>query len=222
MTNKAQLHAVCAALILIASIKAGTITGSVSYPDGKAVAGVPVRCAGLNIAVPPSTPRNRLPIPPATAATTDATGYFSCTGLPAGTYYVCAFPAVSGQISSCEHGIASATTSIGGNETNGGMQLTMELGDIIKVHVNDAVGKLASGAPLAISFIATNGTYHRATPMGKSGQVFHHELTIPKNQSSWLVLNTLLQVQDAQGAALPTGKKSITLSGPTEFTISVK
>jgi hypothetical protein len=98
----------------------------------------------------------------------------------------------------------------------------MGTGDIVKVHVNDANGKVSSGARLSIGFKADNGRYGFAKNTGHNGNVVEYELTIPKGRISRLLIDTALQITDAQGAAVPPGKAGPAVAGPSEVTITVR
>jgi len=97
----------------------------------------------------------------------------------------------------------------------------MGTGDIVKVHVNDANGKVKSGARLSIGFKADNWRYGFARSAGNSANVFEYELTVPKGRLSRLVIDTTLQITNANGAAISAGTAGPVVTGPSEVTITV-
>lgn len=198
----------------------GSIAGSVTDETGKALAGVLVYSASIGPGGTSSASKG-VPPSPSFRTTTDSGGRFSFLALPAGLHQLCAIAAVAGQVSSCEWGARPLTTTLTAGATLQGLKLTMGSGDIVQIQVRDANSKISGGVQLLLGSIADNGSYRFAKLVSTVGQVLNYEMTIPTGRKSWLVVDTALQILDAQGAAVPAGKQTIALSGPTQITLSV-
>ncbi len=98
----------------------------------------------------------------------------------------------------------------------------MTAGYVVKVFVQDVNAKIAGGAKFRVAALASSGWYSTSILAAWSGSTAEYDLTIPLNRTARLVLDTNLSVSDANGAAVPSGQPSATLTGPANITLTAR
>jgi hypothetical protein len=184
----------------------GGISGVVLDSATKPVGGATVLCKSIPnygnpaVAQPPAVPT---PVPVSLSAVTDSAGAFRIAGLPAGAYYVCAVPPSSGLLSSCSYAPKLMIVEVGAGQQVGNATITMLSGAVVRVQVMDAGGKIPQGHRFSVVSMAGDGTYEIGIMASQTTGETDYELTIPKDRTSRLMVQTDLTVTDASGASVP-------------------
>lgn len=178
----------------------GSITGAVTGPDGTALSNVIV-----TYLLPPtqSSPQTT------GALLTDVNGQFQASNLPAGLYYLCAYPVSgSGFVETCAWTRSPQTaTVVSGQSTT--VPITLQKGQRLHVRVNDPQQVLAisatgrTGTPLMLGIWEPTGFYHtlRFRSFDAIGQDF--EMVVPTAMSFHPTLAAgNAQITDSTGAAV--------------------
>ena len=204
---------VVAAWSLGAQTTTGSMAGTVTGPDGTALTNVIV-----TYLLPPtqSSPQTT------GALLTDANGQFQASNLPAGLYYLCAYPVPrSGFLETCAWTRNTQTaTIVAGQSTT--VPITLQKGQRLHVRVNDPKQILAisatgrTGTPLMLGIWEPAGFYH-SLPMRSfdaTGQDF--ELAVPTAMSFHPTLAAQnAQITDSTGAAVMSQGAGLSLQIPS-------
>jgi hypothetical protein len=146
-------------------------------------------------------------------ARTARNGSFTISGLPAGSYYLCAFGTQANHLSSCEWGQGSLLVQLSAAQVFTDAVLRVSEGSLLVLRVSDPNGRIQDTAaspplngrlPLAGGNfkvgIMAGGRYARANFVSQQGVVRSYVVAVPKTAFLQLFLNTTLR------ASLPTGE----------------
>lgn len=149
-------------------------------------------------------------IPFTTAVTVAPDGTFKSPPIPAGEYYVCAYPG-TGYLSNCEWQPVVTTIKIGDGIPAPNVEVTVVKGTLIQVYVDDP-GRLINPVPAIQTdknahhfypgVITSTGYYRAARYVTEVGTRKSYAVTIPKSSVVNLFVDTDLVVSGANGQAL--------------------
>mgnify|MGYP001092728542 CR=1 FL=1 len=149
------LHVVAASAMLAAALPAQEPGGNLHFPppprDGAVIHGRVTDAAGEAV-FGVEVVTNRMDAPPGVALTigravTRPDGYFSLTGLNAGTYRLCADPQGKPYLDPCEWSESPVTVQLEENGVVHDLDLPLEAAEFLSIEVEDqtdALGKLAA------------------------------------------------------------------------------
>jgi len=157
----------------------GQISGTIQDQAGKPLAQAKVAI----LARLPASPS--IPFEPFSAeTTTDATGAFTVTGLPAGRFAVCPVAADTTLLPPCTWETEPVATLVAGQSVS--MQpIQLRKGVDCHVRVNDPNGTRASmegkvaGASLLLGVLTAGGMFVHIPQTAADGKGFDHHLTVP-------------------------------------------
>ena len=184
----------------------GGISGVVLDAATKPVAGATVLYKSLpDYGNPAVANSSAVPVAPpvSSSVVTDSGGAFRIAGLPAGAYHVCAIALASGLLSSCNHGSKPMVVEVSAGQQVGNTTITMLSGAVVRVRVVDSAGKISQGHRFSVVSMAGDGTYEIGKMVSQTSGETDYELTIPKDKTERLMVQTDLLVTDESGAAVP-------------------
>lgn len=204
----------------------GTLQGTVVDQSGAPLAGAEVLYQNI---VPMRRDRMGRLIPGEgsihASVLTGSRGEFTIARFPAGEYYLCALGPAAGHLKSCGWGGRYAPARVQAGATAAPLTLTVQTGTLLRLSVDDAGARIASGARFVAGVFSAGGYYARFRPAGVSGTQVLYTLAVPSSGTFRLLLNTSLSATDSSGNSLvtTTGKPvlSITTAGQQELAISV-
>lgn len=199
-----------------ASGQTGTISGSVRSDGSVPLSNITVLYKSFNLA------GSRVAsIAVNSSVVTDQNGNFQIGGLPAGTFYVCALASSAGQLSSCRHGARPVYVVVSAGGQSGGVALTISTGQIVRVRVTGAIGSISAAHRFSVAAMASDGSFEIGKQVSQSAQELDFEITIPENLSSYLMINTDLNVTDGSGNPIAVQRPVIPLPTSSPSTVSL-
>jgi len=147
--------------------------------------------------------------------TTGNDGRFLVTGLRSGQYMLCALAKLPHQLHSCQWGEGGAPLRVNAGQQTGDVRLVLRSGVSLTVHVADPIGIADPGdvfrAPahsrrLLLGVISDTGEYYRIHNVSKGQGEFINRVAVPRGRAMKLVVDTDLDVGDAAGNPMASGK----------------
>jgi hypothetical protein len=151
-----------------------------------------------------NSPAVPVALPVSSSVVTDSGGVFRIAGLPAGAYHVCAISPSSGLLSSCNHGSKPMVVEVSAGQQVGNATITLLSGAVVRVRVVDSAGEIPKGHRFSVVSMAGDGTYEIGKMVSQTTGETDYELTIPKDKTERLMVQTDLSVTDESGAAVPS------------------
>ena len=156
-------------------------------------------------------------------STTDSSGRFALTSLPAGGYFVCAYPISVGYLSNCEWNTTAQRTDVPDGAQVAGLTLVLRKGTVVQIVANDPLSLVSpptglvavpSGHRFFPSVRDPKG-YFGVARLATSTAVQHiYNVTIPNTATVELFLDSDVSVIDSAGHTLPVRIPSgITVTG---------
>ena len=188
----------------------GKISGVVIGDDGKLLAAV---VTAHKMGMPAASGR----------ADAAADGSFTISGLPAGTYGLCAAFQGGGYLDPCAWSPVIPSVQLDAGKAVTGFHLKVTKGDVLQVRVNDqshvletsaAPGK--SAAHVLVSVITERHIFQPLSLTSKDSSGRNHEGTIPFDKDVSLQLQGKgVQITDAAGASIDPNGTTFTVRHPS-------
>jgi len=168
------------------------------------------------------------------AITAGADGSFTLAGLPAGTYGVCAIPAGTTQLGSCEWDPVSSTALAPGQSVQNVTRIIHD-GTLLTIRVADPGGKVV--LPDARGIVAVrerrffvgvssdSGLYRRADLLSNTPTEHIFQLKIPRRRTVRLFIDSDLTVTDGSGRPVETNRRStlqVSPDGAGQVTLNLR
>ncbi len=188
----------------------GKISGVVLGDDGKLLAAV---VTAHKMGMPAAGGR----------ADSAGDGSFTISGLPAGTYGLCAAVKGGGYLDPCAWSPVIPSVQLDAGKAVTGFQLKVAKGDVLQVRVNDQSQALESSAApgksaphLIVTVITERHIFQPLSITSKDSGGRNHEGTIPFDKDVSLLLQGKgVQITDAAGASIDPNGTTVTVRHPS-------
>ncbi len=191
----------------------GVIGGTVVDDAGNPVPGarvlyysLPNYGSGAAAALQQAAPRSV-----SSSTLTGQSGDFQITGLAAGAYYICALPSSAGLLPSCAYGPKPMILYLASGQVIANARVTLPSGAVVLIRVLDPGGNLPQGHRFSAVSMAGDGTYEVGRSISQNSVETDYQLTIPKDRTSRLMIQTDLTATDARGAIIPKLRPTVPL-----------
>lgn len=153
---------------------------------------------------------------------TGVDGHFIVTGLPAGQYHLCARAKTTAQLNSCDWD-GDNTTITAGPGSLATKNLVLRTGTIIDIAVTDPNGRILDVPRngFRIGVISDTGEYRPATVTSRTTGTLHYSVAAPRAAALSLFLDTVFDVYDVNGAAVPRRAASTRIQTGSFSTVPV-
>lgn len=148
----------------------------------------------------------------------NASGAFTVTGLPAGSYRVCVQASAEDFLNPCQSSDEPATVEVSAGQRVSGLELRLRRGKRIDVRIDDPQGALAAGenptvnAQVVVGVFGPNGIFQpaRVTSSDASGRT--HSVVVPLDTDLKLsVSGRKLVIDDEAGTRVRESDEGIAL-----------
>jgi len=207
---KLLLIIICGLAAALSAQTTGTVSGILASTTGAVVPGASVS------AYLQGGSRSNGHFPPVFNALTANDGSFTLTGLPAGTYLLCAEQASMALLNPCFWSAKATTVKVASGGSVTGLSLVAQIGSARNIRVNDPTGLIANNPTMNDILIAvkpTNGLPMPAKLASKDATGETFTVLAPQSVSaSILVYSANFSLSDNQGDAFTSPNVMVTVN----------
>lgn len=153
---------------------------------------------------------------------TGAGGLFSITGIPPGTYHLCALGTEQRHLMSCSWGQVFRPVRLDLRTPLSGIRLVVRRGAVLNLRIEDPNQRLAKPSLYNIGVMSPAGYYARAIPVARIGSELHLAIGVPEGLTVRLFLGSRAQFTDAAGRPVVTNRVDLPIAIGAEDEVTVR
>ena len=156
------------------------------------------------------------------SAVTAQDGTFRVANLPRGVYVLCAAGLLPEHLLSCQWGAQSTHVFVGRAQAVSGVGMKIRTGVLLTIAIDDSAGRLSSVQDPGIGIADPGVWYSRAGLVARATNSAHYRVAVPKSRDLRLFLTEKLNIADASGNPLDSGKPSLLIPSGTDPALTVQ
>jgi hypothetical protein len=156
------------------------------------------------------------------SAVTAQDGTFRVANLPRGSYVLCASGPLPEHLLSCQWGAQSTHVFVGRAQALSGVGMKIRTGVLLTIAIDDSAGRLSSVQDAGIGIADPGVWYSRAGLVARAANAAYYRVAVPKSRDLRLFLTGKLNLADAGGNALDSGKPSLLVPTGTGPALTVQ